>query len=436
MNPQRVVAGALVASALPMVLGLVAVRPADAEVPVTVTAAGPAYDQYGLTALASGVRTDGIVGNAGGLVTLDTGSAYVAARLDASPSSEVLAAPYEPGALFRTVVGQVNGGAGQVVIDVPDAEAGYPGEGKSSLTTVPSQTIGPLSTGSGSASAVATETTADGTATGSSSAITGVVTSEGSVSTVSMKVLPTAAKVVSTASTRVGRVFVAGVLELRDVVATASITADGDTHAALAGLTIGAASVAGQAVTIDQDGVRAAGTLLIPGQTIAGATDQVNAVLKGAGVKVQTTASERTTTGRSATADSGGVVITVATSDLPGGVAANALTVTVGGVSLTETDALRLPAIEVPAVAAPHAPPSVGSPAVTSTTTIPGTPGTAGSAAATLPTVAMAPASFTLAGRSLSAAAALAAFAVWQFLSLGTATLYALVERRRRLGLA
>jgi hypothetical protein len=36
----------------------------------------------------------------------------------------------------------------------------------------------------------------------------------------------------------------------------------------------------------------------------------------------------------------------------------------------------------------------------------------------------------------VSASAALAAFAVWQFLSLGTATLYALVERRRRLGLS
>jgi hypothetical protein len=30
----------------------------------------------------------------------------------------------------------------------------------------------------------------------------------------------------------------------------------------------------------------------------------------------------------------------------------------------------------------------------------------------------------------------LAAFAVWQFLSLGTATLYAVVDRRRRVSLA
>jgi len=48
----------------------------------------------------------------------------------------------------------------------------------------------------------------------------------------------------------------------------------------------------------------------------------------------------------------------------------------------------------------------------------------------------VAPAGFVLSGRRVSTSAALAAFAVWQFLSLGTATLYALVERRRRLGLS
>ncbi len=437
MKPRRVVAAALLASALPVVLGLIAVRPAVAAAPAPTATAGPAYDQYGLTALASGVRTEGTVGNAGGLVTLDTGSGYVTARLDASPSAEVLAAPYEPGTLFRTVAGQVNAGAGEVLIDVPDAEAAYPGDGKGSLTTVPGQTAGPLTTGGGSATAQATETTAAGTATGATATITGVVASEGSTSAVSLEVKPDTAQAISTATARVGRVLVAGVLELRDVVATASITTEGDQHEARAGLTIGGAFVNGQAVAIDEDGVHAAGTLLVPGQTITGATDQANAVLTASGIQVHATGSVRDTTSRSATADSGGVVITIATGDLPGGVAANSLTVTVGGVSLTESDALLVPTVEAPELTAPVSPPVAGSPAITSTTTIPGTPGTPGSVAAgPPPAVATAPAAFTLAGRSLSAAAALAAFAVWQFLSLGTATLYALVERRRRMGLA
>jgi hypothetical protein len=83
-------------------------------------------------------------------------------------------------------------------------------------------------------------------------------------------------------------------------------------------------------------------------------------------------------------------------------------------------------------------PPAAGTGPVTTTTVIPGTPGTPGSAPApTVAAPAVAPTSFLVGGRRLSAAAALAAFGVWQFLTLGTATLYAVVERRRRLaGLA
>src|SRR5205814_1804744 len=98
-----------------------------------VSAAPLGYDTFGLTVLASGVRTAGDVGASGGLVTLDTGSAAVSAQLDSSPSSAVLAVPYEPGTLFRTGVGQANDAAGQTVLDVPDAEAAYPGKGSGDL---------------------------------------------------------------------------------------------------------------------------------------------------------------------------------------------------------------------------------------------------------------------------------------------------------------
>jgi hypothetical protein len=176
---------------------------------------------------------------------------------------------------------------------------------------------------------------------------------------------------------------------------------------------------------------------LLPGKTIAEATAQANAVLKNAGVEVHATEAVHTATTRSAAADTGGVVITVASPDLPGGVAANRLTVVVGGVSLTETDAPAVPVLALPAITGPAAAPAAGAPAVTTTTIVPGTPGS--TAAGPGPTVAaprVTAAGFTVAGRRLSATAALAAFAMWQFLTLGTATLYALVERRRRLGLS
>jgi hypothetical protein len=431
MTMRRLTTAVLVASFAPVAVGIVAVRPA-AAVPAPIT-----YQQYGMTALASGVRTSGDVGASGGLVTLDTGSGYVAAHLDASPSAGVLADPYEPGTLFRTVAGQVNANAGSEVVSVPDAEAAYPGDGKASLETVPTQVLGPLTLGGGSASAAATEVTAAGTATGAAMAVAGALESEGSTSSVDLKVEAARGIVTSLATTHVSRVVAGGVLELRDVVAKATITTSGDTHASVAQLTVGGASVAGQAVAIDQDGVHAVGTPLVPGKTVADATAQANAVLKNAGVEVHATEAVHTATTRSAAADTGGVVITVATPDLPGGVAANRLTVVVGGVSLTETDEPTAPVLALPAITTPATGPAPGAPAVTTTTVLPGTPGSA--AVAPAPAVAapqLASAGFTVAGRRLSAAAALAAFAMWQFLTLGTATLYALVERRRRLGLS
>jgi hypothetical protein len=45
------------------------------------------------------------------------------------------------------------------------------------------------------------------------------------------------------------------------------------------------------------------------------------------------------------------------------------------------------------------------------------------------------PASYEVLGRRFGAMAALAAFGIWQFLTLGSVTLYSLVDRRRRLAL-
>lgn len=428
MRTPRLAAATLLVAMAPLVLGVLTVQPA---------AAATRYDQYGLTALASGVRTSGDVGNAGGLVTLDTGSGYVVAHLDASPSAGVLADPYEPGTLFRTVAGQVNANAGSEVVTVPGAEASYPGDGKGSLETVPPQTAGPITTGGGSATAVATETSAEGSATGGVLRVTGAVDAEGSTSSASLHVDPAAGVVTSIARTHVSRVLIGGVLELRDVVAKATITTQGDRHTSVATLTVGGASVAGQEVALDQDGVHAAGTPLLPGKTIADATAQANGVLKNAGITVHVTEAVHAATSRSASADTGGVVVSLASPDLPGGVAANHLTVVVGGVSLTETDEPAAPALDLPVTTGTAAAPDLGTPPVTTTTVIPGTPGTIGPAVA--PAVAaptIAPASFLVGGRRLSVGTAIAAFAVWQFLSLGTATLYAVVERRRRMVLA
>jgi hypothetical protein len=425
---RRALALGAVLSLVPTAGALILVRPA--------AAADPVYDQVGVTAIVSGVRTDGVVGASGGLVTLDGGSAYISGRLDSSPSAQVLAAPYEPGTLVRTGVGQVNGGAGQTVLTVPDADARYPGpQNKSTCCQVPPLSQPPLSFGAAAATAETGPAVAKGTSTGASYGVAGALSVGPSSSTLAMTVSAAAGQVVQDARTAVSHVDVAGVLVLQDVVATASIKTDRDTHAAVQSLTVGGASVAGQSVVLGNNGVTAVGTALIPGQTLEAATAQANAQLAAAGITVHTIGGAAKHDTRSATADSGGVEIVLGTPVLPGGVAANSLTVVVGGVALTEIDTLSVPL--VPPVI--DVPPVTGGHTGTSTTTfVPGTPGSPGlpaSPGAVGPQVAP-PAvatAFVVSGRRISARTALIAFAGWQLLSLGSATLYAFVERRRRL---
>jgi hypothetical protein len=424
--------GALL-SGLPTVLALVVVRPAA----VAAEVAAPVYDQVAQTAVLAGVRTDGVVGASGGLVTLDTGSAYVTARLDSSPSAQVLAAPGEPGTLTRTLAGQVNGPAGTTVVDVPDAEARYPGaQTKASYTASDPVQQPPLRFGTAAATAEVGAERAAGSASAASFDVAGVLAVGPSTSTVTMTSSPAAGTAVQVARTAVSSVDVAGgLLRLDDVVATAGLKASRDSHAAVQDLTIGGASVAGQAVAIGNDGVTAIGTALLPGQTLADATAQANARLAAAGVAVHTVGGRTTQDARSATADTGGVQIGLQTPALPGGVSANTLTVVVGGIALTELDTLAVPEVVPPAVV----PPATGgtSTGTTTTTFVPGTPGVPGGAGVTPPQVLgpVAQAGFVVHGRPISAQTALIGFAGWQFLSLGTATLYGFVERRRRLAL-
>jgi hypothetical protein len=210
---------------------------------------------------------------------------------------------------------------------------------------------------------------------------------------------------------------------------------NGDAHAAQQTLVVGGASVAGQAVTIGNDGVAAAGQPLLPGQTLADATAAVSAVLNQAGVSVRTVGGVVRHDRRSAAADTGGVLISLSTPGLPvGGIAGNSLTVLVGQAAMTESDALAVVAPVVPPVLPPGTP---AVPPTTSTTFVPGMPGTPGLPGSVAPpTLAGSPVSYVVAGHRFTARTALAAFAVWQLLTLGMPTLYALVDRRRRLAAA
>jgi len=414
---------------LPTALAVGFVRPVSA-------AGDPVYDQAGLSAIAAAARTDGVIGASGGLVTLDTGSAYVSASLDSSPSAAVVAAPEEPGTLFHTVAGQVNGAAGQKVIGTLEAEARYPGDTSNSFNVGDPVDSPPVYLGAASASAKVSATSADGLAQAARYSIAPVLDLGPGTSAVHQVIDVEKGTAAQDAKVTVSDVDLLGVLKIQSVVATAKLTADHDTHTAAQSLVVGGATVGGQQVAITNDGVLAAGAPLVPGTTLAQATDTANAARASAGVaSIHTVGGIAKHTSRSAEADTGGLQIVMKSPDLPGGVSANALTITLGGIDLTELDALAVPSL--PVVLPPALPGTTGQPPTTITTVIPGTPGVPGSQPSqqqppqvATPTQATA---FEVRGRRISAQTALIAFGGWQLLSLGTATLYGFVERRRRL---
>ena len=416
----------LAVALLPAATALTMVRPVQAASPA-------AFGSYGLTVTAAAVRTEGVVGASGGLVTLDSGTAFTAGRLDSGPSSYALGAPVEPGTLARTLVGTVNTEAGTTVLTVPDAEAAYPGRGTAATEQAPAQTAGPLTVAPGRASASAAPESAAAATTGAAVTVTGLLNGSGltAASRLTGSTAAGAAEVQGTS--RVGSLDVAGVLAVHSVVATAQVTVTGGTPVAVARLAVGSATVAGVPVTIDESGVHAAGqgTGLGPAED---AQEQVDQALAAAGLSVRAVGVTRTVEGRSGYADSGGLRIEARSPDLPGGVAANAVTVTVGRVTVTgsSTEALTVPAVEVPPVTG-----QPGVPATTTTTTVlPGgaaPPPTGPVPAAPAPSLAASGNQVLVAGRAVPAVAALAAFGVWQLLTLSTTTLYALVDRRRRL---
>src|SRR5258708_29544253 len=170
MRPRLVVAWAI--CSLPPVVVLAATGAGATEQTAHVAS-------FATTVIAGGLTSGGTVGASGGLVTVDSATAYIRARLDSGPSSAILADPVEPGALVRTPIGQTGG---QPALPVPAAEAQDPGTGSGTLDVIPATSAGPLSTGAASATAKATATSASGQTTASTTDLAGVYQGSGSYS--------------------------------------------------------------------------------------------------------------------------------------------------------------------------------------------------------------------------------------------------------------
>jgi hypothetical protein len=421
--------GAISVSTLPTVVVLLATR-ADAAPTVL-------FGQFSVTAIARATATGGNIGASGGLTPLDSGSASVDASLDNSPTAMALARPVEPGTTFTTVASQVPPDV--PVPPVPQALAAYPG-------TTSTSTVSPVPGTTATATVTATSATGRAQSAGGEG---GVATLGTTTASSTLTATGGGSAVTALADSFASGLDVSGVLTVKGVRGHAEIrVAAGGKRTVGATTAVSSITVAGQAVEIDDTGVHAVGTTVPLGPSLAQLSAAANSVLSAAGISLALADPIHTTTttplGSHATADSGGLQVTIKTAEVGSAtVPANTAIVTLGRVVLTESDA---PSVDEGTPFVPGDPgvsPPGGSTGVPGTAGIPGSPGQTvtigGVPGAQAPTLAgapptIAPARFlSVAGHRISGPAAIAALGGWQALTLGSATFALLALRRPEL---
>jgi hypothetical protein len=384
--------GAVLAGAAPTVL-LLGASQARAATAAT-------FGEYALTSLVRATSTAGNIGLSGGLTPLDSGSASIDASLDANPSAMVLARPVEPGTTFATLNSQ-------------------------------------LPTPASTASAKVTQTTAVGAAS-TAGVSTTVATLGATTASTSLAATGSGHAVTASADAYVAGLDVAGVLDVQSVAGHAAVTSTaGGARTAVATLTVGSITVAGQAVAVDDTGLHAVGATLPLGPTLAQLTTAANATLAKAGISLSLAQPIHTTgvnsLGGMAAADSGGLSITVNTPVIGSDtIPANTFTFTLGRVQVTESDTPAFATAPVtvaqPGAVVPATPPIPGTPAVPASpgrvvTVSGGTAPTSGTSANSgAAPAAGAQTELVLAGRQVTPRTAIAALGGWEALTLGAAT--------------
>lgn len=483
---RRAAAVLLGTSLLPALTALATVRPAVGQ--------EQPYGLYAMTMEGGSTFVEGEVGAGGGLAVLDGGVPFASGRLDSSPSAAVSAAAVEPGTLVRTVTAVANGEFGEQVLDVPVAEAQFPGNPEGRVEGTGEQDLGGMTTSGGQAVVTAAADAITARASGSSQVV--VPGGEAAAATLTQALRPLRAALPLVATAEPARadglvtsdgaevrgqatVDAAGVLtatftstassttflgevEMRGVRGSATATTSPDgTREADASIAVDSIAVAGVPVRFGSEGLEVAGEVLLPGQDVQDLTAIVTSALQAANVTIEPLTPVETTEEGSARADSRGVRVTIANPGAPDqGVPGDTVTYVLGGAAVTIADEPPpapfepLPVSETgpppttpPAPApsqSPAAPPPSsgsgggGSSGTTSVTTT--TPGTPAVSIDSVPQPQVAPAAaaevstpLLVAGRRVDRTLALAAFGGWQLLSLSVCTAAVLSMRRRRL---
>jgi hypothetical protein len=121
-----------------------------------------------------------------------------------------------------------------------------------------------------------------------------------------------ASSVTATANTTLGSIDIAGLVDIAGLTATATATSDGTTGTPKATLKLGAVTVDGTAAYIDSTGVHIAKSAVpSAGITPAQLQQTVNSTLGQDGVSIQLLSPQQTANGAQATANSGGLQISL-----------------------------------------------------------------------------------------------------------------------------
>ena len=126
------------------------------------------------------------------------------------------------------------------------------------------------------------------------------------------KVTVGASSITSTATAQVDAIDVAGLVDIAGLTSTANATSDGTTGTPTASLHLGAVTVDGQSAYIDGSGVHiASSSAPTAGVSPAQLQQTVNKTLGQDGISIRTLDPKLTTTGAMASADAGGLVISL-----------------------------------------------------------------------------------------------------------------------------
>ena len=117
--------------------------------------------------------------------------------------------------------------------------------------------------------------------------------------------------VLAEAVSRTGSVTIADIITIADITATASATSDGVKATPTAQLHIGKVSVAGQPAYIDGDGIHLVGQQPVGSGVAPGVESLLQRTLAQDGISIRAVSPHTTTEGGAATADAGGIVVTL-----------------------------------------------------------------------------------------------------------------------------